>query len=179
MSECIEIAQLGAAVLRKIAIEITDFTAKELIEITDDLLCTLANSNGVGLAAPQIGHSLCIIVVASKPTSRYPNAPFMPPVLMLNPHFSPLSMLQKKDWEGCLSIPGIRALVPRYQEIAVDYQDIKGEPMQLRLTGFPARVFQHEYDHLQGMVYLDRVENNRDIIAETEFFKLIANNDEA
>jgi peptide deformylase len=79
-----------------------------------------------------------------------------------------------KDWEGCLSVPGIRALVPRYQTIKIDYQNTLGQPKQLILDDFPARVFQHEFDHLQGLVYLDRVETNRDIVSESEFFKRIA-----
>jgi peptide deformylase len=179
MSNCIEIAQLGAAVLRKRAVAVIDFNSQELTQITDDLLYTLANSKGVGLAAPQIGHSIRVIVVASKPTTRYPNAPLMQPLIMINPSFSALSPVQKKDWEGCLSIPGIRALVPRYQEISVTYSDTNGQSCQLALNDFVARIFQHEYDHLEGVVYLDRVENNKDIIAETEFFKLIANKYEA
>jgi peptide deformylase len=79
-----------------------------------------------------------------------------------------------KDWEGCLSVPGIRALVPRHKAIKVNFQDSKGDYLELSLHDFPARVFQHEFDHLQGMVYLDRVENNRDIVAESEFFKRIS-----
>jgi peptide deformylase len=173
MSDGIEIAQLGAAVLRKPASTVVDFNAKELKQLIDDLLYTLGNSRGVGLAAPQIGYSIRVIVIASKPTSRYPNAPLMQPIVMINPDFSPLSSLQKKDWEGCFSIPGIRALVPRYQEISVNYTDVNANLVQLELSDFVARIFQHEYDHLQGMVYLDRVENNQDIISETEFFKLI------
>ena len=80
----------------------------------------------------------------------------------------------EKSWEGCLSIPGIRALVPRYTEIRVQYTDQRGELIELELEGFVARVFQHEVDHLDGRVYLDRVEDNRDIIAESEYLKLIS-----
>ncbi|NOQ35089.1 MAG: peptide deformylase [Methylococcaceae bacterium] len=169
-----EIAQLGASILRCKAEKIIDFNSPELSLLADNMRVTLEESGGVGLAAPQIFQSFCILIVASKPTARYPDAPEMKPVLLINPEFEILSEIIEKDWEGCLSIPSIRALVPRYEAILVDYQDIKGNKHQLELKGFVARVFQHEYDHLQGLVYLDRVENNRDIISETEFFKLIA-----
>ena len=168
------IAQLGADVLRAKAAKICDFNSLELKRLINNMLCTLEDSNGVGLAAPQISQSLCVLVIASKPNSRYPDAPAMEPVVMINPKFKPLSQVQEKDWEGCLSIPGIRALVPRYQKIIVDYQDENANRKELELNGFIARIFQHEYDHLQGLVYLDRVENNCDIISESEYFKLIA-----
>ena len=173
MNKNVEILQLGAAILRKQAVPVVDGSATELVEIIEQMLNSLAESNGVGLAAPQIGYSVCIIVVASRPTPRYPTAPFMSPIVMINPGFQPLLGNQQKDWEGCLSIPGIRALVPRYQEIKVDYTNIDGVLSTIEFSGFVARIFQHEYDHLQGMVYLDRVENNKDIISETEFFKLL------
>lgn len=174
MAENSEIVQLGNPVLRRQAQSVTDFNSPDITEIIEQMLEILANSKGVGLAAPQIGYSVCVIVMASKPTSRYPNAPLMEPVVMINPAFQCLSESQEKDWEGCLSIPGIRALVPRYTKIKVNFTDANAEQKNLELNGFVARIFQHEYDHLQGLVYLDRVENNRDIISETEFFKLIA-----
>ena len=174
MQKPVEIVQLGNAVLREIAVAVENMESAQLAEIIGQMLDILSQSKGIGLAAPQIGYSVRVIVVAPKPTSRYPNAPLMNPVVMLNPTFEPLSADLEKDWEGCLSIPGIRALVSRYKHITVNFTDTSGKPINLELTGFVARVFQHEYDHLQGMVYLDRVENNREIISETEFFKLIA-----
>jgi peptide deformylase len=174
MQKNTEIAQLGNPVLRMTANPIADVKSPDVTDVIAQMLDVLADSNGVGLAAPQIGHSICAIVVASKPTKRYPDAPVMQPVVMINPSFKALSDKQKKDWEGCLSISGIRALVPRYQEIEVNYTDVNGDFNVIQLKDFIARIFQHEYDHLQGLVYLDRVENNRDIISEAEFFKLIA-----
>jgi peptide deformylase len=97
----------------------------------------------------------------------------MEPTVMINPEFEALSDHKEKDWEGCLSIPGIRALVPRYREILIRYTDQQGEWVELRLDGFVARIFQHEYDHLEGRVYLDSVEDNRDIVSESEYFKLM------
>lgn len=174
MAKLRQIAQLGAAVLRQQAREISDPTATEVQSLIADLQAALADSSGVGLAAPQIYESRRIVIVASRPTPRYPHAPEMAATTMINPSFQPLSTTQEKDWEGCLSIPGIRALVPRYTEIQVTFIDAAGNSMHLRLQGFPARVFQHEYDHLNGLVYLDRVENNRDIISEKEFLRQFA-----
>lgn len=168
------IVQLGAEVLRQVAGPIADATGIETQALIAALADTLAGTQGVGLAAPQVGVSKRLIIVASKPTSRYPNAPLMAPTVMINPSFRPNSNTQEKDWEGCLSIPGIRALVPRYKEITISYTDQHGANVNQQLSGFVARVFQHEYDHLEGLVYLDRIESTRDIVAESEYFRLIA-----
>ena len=175
MNKKSEIALLGEPVLRQIAQPIDDVTCVEVQELAEQMLFTLEGSNGVGLAAPQIFESKRIIVVASKPTQRYPYAPLMPATVMINPSFVALSDEKQKDYEGCLSIPSIRALVPRYQSIRVTYTDLKGQYLQVDFDGFIARVFQHEYDHLNGLVYLDSVETNQDIISEAMFLKLIAN----
>lgn len=167
------IIQLGDPVLRKQAIEISDVTSIQVKQVIADMQTTLADSNGVGIAAPQIGESLRIVIIASRPTPRYPKAPKMGPIVMINPSFDVLDQQRFKDWEGCLSIPGIRALVSRYVGLRVNYRDEKGKACEVQLQDFPAKIFQHEYDHLDGMVYLDRVENNRDIIAESEYLKLI------
>ena len=166
-----EIAQLGAKVLRLKAQAVTDLQSAELQQIIDSMQNTLATTQGVGIAAPQISVSKRIIIVASRPTPRYPSAPLMDPTVMINPSFQTLSDTREKDWEGCLSIPGIRALVPRYTEILVSYITQQGGLVETQLEGFVARVFQHEFDHLEGKVYLDRVEDNRDIVAESEYFK--------
>ena len=168
-----EIAQLGNEVLRKIAKSVVDVQTVDILAVIEDMQATLAESDGVGIAAPQISESVCIVIIASRPTPRYPHAPVMEPTVMVNPSFLKLTEEREKDWEGCLSIPGIRARVPRYREIEVNFQDTEGKQQSIRLNDFPARVFQHEYDHLNGYVYLDRVENNRDIISEKEYFKLI------
>ena len=169
-----EIALLGEPVLRQIASPIDDVFSTDIQQLAQTMLFTLDGSNGVGLAAPQIFESKRIIIVASKPTKRYPYAPEMPATVMINPEFVALSDEKIKDWEGCLSIPSIRALVPRYHSIRVTYTDLTGKYLEVDFEGFVARVFQHEYDHLNGLVYLDRVENNQDIISEPMFLKLIA-----
>jgi len=168
-----EIAQLGNQVLRLQAEVVVDMHDVDILRIIEDMQTTLAATSGVGIAAPQIGESKRIIIMASRPTPRYPSAPLMEPTVMINPSFQVLSEMQEKDWEGCLSIPGIRALVPRYQEILIHYTDLQGSLVEAQLSGFVARIFQHEVDHLEGKTYLDRVESNTDIFAESEFVKLI------
>ena len=173
MSQVCEIAQLGADVLRLKAKEVVDIHSAEMQAIVSDMFTTLTDSNGVGLAAPQISASWRMMIIASRPSERYPYAPEMKPTLMINPSFESLSETKEKDWEGCLSIPGIRAKVPRFARIKVSYINAEGELAVQVLEGFVARIFQHEYDHLDGLVYLDRVECNRDIISEVEFVKLM------
>ena len=107
-----EIAQLGAKVLRLKAAAVTDSQSTEIRQLIKTLQDTLASTQGVGIAAPQISESKQVIIIASRPSPRYPNVPLMEPTVMINPAFQALSDTTEKDWEGCLSIPGIRALVP-------------------------------------------------------------------
>jgi peptide deformylase len=172
MANICEIAQLGATVLRLRAQVITDIHCAETQRIIETMLDALATTQGVGIAAPQISISKRIIIIASRPSPRYPSAPLMEPTVMINPAFEALPDTMEKDWEGCLSIPGIRALVPRYKKILINYTNQQGIAVEARLEGFVARIFQHEFDHLEGKVYLDRVEDNRDIFAESEYFKI-------
>ncbi|MCK4842322.1 MAG: peptide deformylase [Methylococcales bacterium] len=173
MKQNYKIAQLGHPILRQQAEHVEDVCSPGIVDLIEYMLKTLAETNGVGLAAPQIFESTCIVIIASRPSKRYPLAPKMEAVVMINPSFEVLLKTKHKDWEGCLSIPGIRALVPRYQKIKISYLDQQGENQQLIAEDFIARIFQHEYDHLKGLVYLDRVENNKDIISEEEFQKLM------
>ncbi|MGR9013083.1 MAG: peptide deformylase [Gammaproteobacteria bacterium] len=168
-----EIAQLGDQILRQKAQIVSDVHDAEILQIIEAMQVTLASTSGVGIAAPQISRAKQIIIMASRPTPRYPSAPLMEPTVMINPGFRTLSEVKEKDWEGCLSIPGIRALVPRYKDIKIHYTDQQGDFVEAELSGFVARIFQHEFDHLEGKTYLDRVENNTDIFAESEFVKLI------
>lgn len=166
-----KIVQLGNDILRQQAIAVDNVHSPTIKEIIETMKCILANTQGVGIAAPQIGESQRIIIVGSRPTSRYPNAPLMAPLVMINPSFQALSTDKAKDWEGCLSIPGIRALVPRYRKIHTRYVDPQGVILELRLEGFIARIFQHECDHLDGKVFLDNVETADDIFSEKEYLK--------
>jgi peptide deformylase len=176
MKKVVQIAQLGNSVLRLQAEKVKNANSDKISRIIDTMLDILSESNGVGLAAPQIFESLCIVIIASRPSKRYPFAPEMKPVVMINPAFEAVSKVIRKDWEGCLSIPGIRALVPRNENIKISFSDQQGKPQVLLADGFIARVFQHEYDHLNGLVYLDRVEDNKEIISELEFQKLMESN---
>ncbi len=174
MTEIREITQLGAKVLRLQAQPVVDVHSNETRQVIAAMQTTLASTQGVGIAAPQIGESLQIIIVASRPTPRYSNAPLMSPTVMINPGFQTVTDTKEKDWEGCLSVPSIRALVPRYTKITICYIDEQGTEQTAEMDGFIARVFQHEVDHLQGKVFLDRVESNQDIFAESEYLKIRA-----
>ncbi|WP_019500674.1 peptide deformylase [Pseudanabaena sp. PCC 6802] len=167
------ICQLGNPILRSRANPVTNVLDESVQSSIERLMSVLSASNGVGIAAPQLGRSLQIIVVASRPNPRYPHAPYMEPVVMINPWLESCSNELVKDWEGCLSIPGIRGLVPRYQAIEVGYTNCQGQVEHRRFTDFIARVFQHEYDHLSGKVFLDRVESSLEIVTEEEYLKLV------
>ncbi len=166
-------AQLGDPVLRLHAKQVKTIKSLKIHKVIKAMRNELMISNGVGLAAPQIFESVRIIIIASRPSKRYPLAPDMEPVVMINPSFEIISAEIKKDWEGCLSIPSIRALVPRYSKIKISYSDEQGALQELIAEDFVARIFQHEFDHLNGLLYLDRVEDNKDIIAESEFQKIM------
>lgn len=167
------ICQLGNPILRSRAIPVTNILDEPVQSLIEQLMSALSASNGVGIAAPQLGRSLQIIVVASRPNPRYPHAPHMEPVVMIDPQLRSHSEEVVKDWEGCLSIPGIRGLVPRYQAIEVEYTNCQGQVEHRRFTDFIARVFQHEYDHLSGKVFLDRVESSLELVTEEEYLKLV------
>jgi len=173
-TEVFAVSQLGNSILRRPAQQISDCSDPQLQTLIDRMLATLKQSNGVGLAAPQVSESLQLFIVASSPNPRYPNAPKMEPTAMLNPKIVSHSAIAVKDWEGCLSIPGIRGLVPRHPSIAVEYTDRQGCIQQQEFTDFIARIFQHEYDHLNGIVFLDRVESTHELITDQEYLKLIA-----
>ena len=175
MSEVLQIAQLGNPVLRQSAEAIETIDAVEVQALIDRLLATLVQSNGVGIAAPQVGESVRLLIVASRPNPRYPNAPLMEPTVMVNPHLVNHSQEQVKDWEGCLSVPGIRGLVPRYREIEIEYFDRQGSLQRQILSDFVARIFQHEFDHLEGKVFLDRLESTADIITDQEYLTRVVN----
>lgn len=165
------VIQLGDVRLRSHAQPVSNFADPQLQHLIDDLLATAAAKNGVGIAAPQVAAGLQLFIVASRPNPRYPQAPTMEPIAMLNPQILSHSDDQVKGWEGCLSVPGKRGLVPRYREIDVQYQDRHGNPHRQHLQDFVARIFQHEYDHLQGKVFLDRIDHTDDILTEADYQK--------
>jgi peptide deformylase len=170
------IIQLGNSILRQKATEVEDIQDETIQKLIDDLMATVIEVNGVGIAAPQVAQSYRVMIVASRPNPRYPHAPHMEPTAMINPRIIAHSSTMIKDWEGCLSIPGIRGLVPRYEAIEVEYTDRNGKIQRQLLTNFVARIFQHEYDHFDGIVFLDRLESNLDIVTDHEYQKLIVHN---
>jgi peptide deformylase len=169
MIESLPIAQLGNPILRQPAQLVDNIQDQVLQNLIDALIVTVAASNGVGIAAPQVSEPYRLFIVASRPNPRYPNAPKMKPTAMINPQIITHSTEIVKGWEGCLSIPGIRGIVPRYQAIEVEYTTRQAKRNRQELTGFVARIFQHEYDHLNGIVFLDRVENTQNLMTELEY----------
>jgi peptide deformylase len=174
MAHTLEIAQLGASVIRERAAEVTDIHDPQLQAFIDDLFATVADANGMGIAAPQVSESKRIIILSPRPNARYPYAPTMEPTAMINPERVWASSETEKDWEGCLTVPGIRGLVPRHKAIRVRYHTRNGVLIDTEYEGFLARVFQHEVGHLNGLVFLDRVESTKDLVTENEWQKIIA-----
>lgn len=176
-----EVLQLGNPQLRQIAqpvalnhIEGVPLSAAELQNLAQDLFDTMQEEGGIGIAAPQIGVSLRVMVVASQPNARYPHAPAMAPIVMLNPLLEWSSDVTAKDWEGCLSVPGIRARVPRSTHIRVSYTDASTlQETHIEYRDFVARVWLHEFDHLEGILYPDRMESTQDMVTEAEYRKLM------
>ena len=168
------IAQLGNAVLRKRAIEVEDILSDECQHLISKMMVAVSEAGGVGIAAPQIHHSVRIFIMCSKPNIRYPDAPLMPPTAIINPEILHYSSDKEKGWEGCLSVPSMRGFVPRHNLIKVRYFDQEGNEQQKELTGFIARIFQHELDHLDGLTFIDQLESTKDLISEVEWYQQFA-----
>lgn len=149
------IATYGEAVLGQVAEPVTVFD-NELHQLAEQMLQTMQQANGVGIAAPQVHRSLQLFIMASNPNPRYPTAPIMAPQVVINPQILQASEQMVVGEEGCLSIPQQRCQVSRHQAIEVKYQDLSGEWCQEWLEGFIARIFQHEFDHLQGITLKER-----------------------
>jgi peptide deformylase len=155
----LNIEQLGSSVIREIASEVIDIKSQEIQTLIDDMFFTCEKANGMGISAPQVNHSKAILIISSKPNERYPHATVMEPIVLINPKIISYSDEMYKDWEGCLSLPGIRAQVPRYRQIEVSYFDRDAKQHIVQYSDFIAKVFQHEHDHLIGKVFIDRVES--------------------
>jgi peptide deformylase len=175
MPELLEVIELGNPILRQEAQWVEDVQSERVQTLVENLLVTVKEANGVGIAAPQVAQSDRLFIVASRPNLRYPKAPSMEPTAMINPSLLAHSNETVKGWEGCLSIPGIRGEVPRYQAIEVEYTGRDGKLYKQELTDFVARIFQHELDHLDGIMFIDRVESTQDIITEREYQRILVN----
>jgi len=166
-----QIAQLGHPVLRTPATRVALPATDALRALVADMRETLRDADGVGIAAPQVYEPLSLFIIASRPNPRYPAAPLMEPEVVVNPEILERSHDLVKGWEGCLSIPGIRGHVPRHRWIRVRYQDLDGRDVENEFDDFVARVFQHEFDHLHGVMFLDRLESTTDVVTEREYQK--------
>lgn len=148
------ILKMGDPRLLRVARPVTRFDTDELHGLLADLLDTMHAANGAGLAAPQIGVDLQVVVFGSgAPNPRYPDAPIVPRTVLINPVVTPIGDEESLDWEGCLSVPGMRGMVPRWQTVRYTGFDVRGEPIDRTVSGFHARVVQHECDHLWGKLY--------------------------
>ena len=153
-----EILKMGDARLLRVAEPVQTFDTPELHALIADLHDTMAAVNGAGLAAPQIGVNLQLVIFGSTALNpRYPGRPLVPRTVLLNPEIIPLGAEEEEDWEGCLSVPGLRGVVPRWSRIRSTGCDEKGTPIDRTVDGFHARVVQHECDHLIGKLYPMRV----------------------
>ena len=152
------ILKMGDLRLLSVARPVTGFDTPALHQLVADMIETMTAANGAGLAAPQIGVDLQLVIFGTGAANpRYPEAPVVPRTVLLNPVITPLGDEEEEGWEGCLSVPGLRGIVPRWQRIRYQGFDLAGNPIDREAEGFHARVVQHECDHLWGKLYPMRV----------------------
>lgn len=148
------ILKMGDARLLRQAQPVTEFNTPQLRQLLVDMQETMVDAQGAGLAAPQIGVDLQVVIFGSPDLNpRYPDRPLVPPTILINPIITPLDDVKVDDWEGCLSVPGLRGRVPRWQRVRYQGVGPDGAPIDRRVEGFHARVVQHECDHLLGVLY--------------------------
>ncbi len=153
-----DILKMGDLRLLRVAQPVTEFDSDQLHLLITDMLDTMRSVNGAGLAAPQIGVDLQLVIFGSNDRNpRYPDRPTVPPTVLINPVITPIDVEEVNDWEGCLSVPGLRGVVPRWAHIRYTGFDPYGDPIDRTVAGFHARVVQHECDHLIGKLYPMRV----------------------
>ena len=152
-----QILKMGDARLLRVAKPVEQFDSAELHALIADLSDTMAAANGAGIAAPQIGVDLAVVLFGFDHNQRYPDAPPVPRTVLINPQITPLGDAEDDGWEGCLSVPGIRAMVPRWSRIRYTGVDPQGQTIDRVAEGFHARVVQHECDHLIGKLFPMRV----------------------
>jgi peptide deformylase len=169
----LKVARLGHPVLRQVAEPIppNQILTPTVQQFIDDLIETMYEYDGAGLAAPQVHVSQQVVVMEVSHNPRYPEAPAIPLTVYINPEITPLTDDMDEDWEGCLSVPGLRGRVPRYTKIRLRAYDRQGKRVDFVAAGFHARVIQHECDHLQGKVYLDRMRDMSSLTFMEEFMK--------
>ncbi len=161
------IRQVGDPILTQVADPVVNFGDPGLLSLIKTMLEVLKASHGVGIAAPQVGSLMQVMIVASRPNLRYPKAPKMDPWVMVNPTVVAASVEQVWGWEGCLSVPDQRGLVLRAQQVEVEFLTQDGILERVVWQDFPARIFQHELDHLLGRVFLER--DPQQLLSEEEY----------
>lgn len=164
------VLRMGDARLLRRAEEVSSWASGEMPELLRDMRDTMRALEGVGLAAPQIGVNLRVIIFSVEHNPRYPDAESVPETVLINPVLTYLSEAQEEGWEGCLSVPGMRGLVPRYTRLRYQGQDEFGALIDRTVSGFHARVVQHECDHLDGMLYPMRIADMRNFGFNSELF---------
>ena len=165
-----DVLKMGDPRLLEPARPVEDFASLELAQLIVDMRDTMRALNGAGLAAPQIGVGLQVVIFEVDANPRYPDAESVPFTVLINPLLTPLSDAMEEAWEGCLSVPGMRGLVPRYTDIRYEGFDAAGQPIDRSVSDFHARVVQHEVDHLHGILYPMRIRDLRDFgFTETLF----------
>jgi peptide deformylase len=157
----LKVARLGHPVLRQVAepIDVEDIRSPETQRLVDDLIETMREYNGAGLAATQVHVPKQVCVIEVKDNPRYPDAEAIPLTVLINPVVTPLTAEMEEGWEGCLSVPDMRGVVPRYTAVHLEAYDREGNRIDVVAKEFFARVLQHESDHLRGLVYLDRMKD--------------------
>jgi peptide deformylase len=155
------VLKMGEPLLLQVAQAVEQFDTPELHALIQDMQDTMIALDGAGLAAPQIGVSLRVVIFGFKKNQRYPDADEVPFTILINPQLTPLSDEMAEDWEGCLSVPGLRGKVPRYTCLRYQGHDPWGNTIDREVSGFHARVVQHECDHLQGILYPMRIKDFR------------------
>jgi len=155
------VLKMGDPRLFEVAKPVTAFDTPQLHEMVQDMHHTMEALDGAGLAAPQIGIGLQVVIFGVKRNPRYPDAEEVPYTVLINPKIAPLDQEMEEGWEGCLSVPGMRGLVPRYQHLRYQGYDQYGKIIERSVSGFHARVVQHECDHLQGILYPMRIRDMR------------------
>ena len=151
------VLKMGDPRLLQVSEPVSPAEMNEMPALLEDLWDTMAAENGAGLAAPQIGVLKRVVVFGYQENPRYPDAPPVPETVLINPVITPLDETLEDGWEGCLSVPGMRGLVPRYQHIRYQGVDAQGNEIDREVSGFHARVVQHECDHLDGILYPLRI----------------------
>lgn len=168
------VLRMGDPLLYRRAEPVTAFDTPELDRLIADMFDTMAAYKGAGLAAPQIGVSLRVVIFGVQANPRYPRAEPVPTTILINPVLQPMSAATEEGWEGCLSVPGLRGLVNRYAELRYTGYDPHGVPIDRTVSGFHARVVQHECDHLDGILYPMRMKDLRQLGYEDVLFPELA-----